>query len=78
MGTGSMIFVPAPLDKYGTRVRPRTRARISIQIIYRYLDTHGYSRIPMIFFLYKAKYFFNYLQTSTFKYPYLTYSIQIL
>jgi len=44
-----MIFVPAPLDNYGTRVRPRIRAGISIRVIHRYLDIHGYSRVPMDF-----------------------------
>jgi hypothetical protein len=47
MGTGSMISVPVPLDNYGTRARPRTRAGISIRVIHGYLDTHRYSRVPM-------------------------------
>jgi len=44
-----MISVPAPLDKYGTRARPHTHAGISIWVIHEYLDTHGYSRVPMYF-----------------------------
>ncbi|KEH29583.1 hypothetical protein MTR_4g045813 [Medicago truncatula] len=32
MGTGSMISVLAPLDKYGIRVRSHTRASISIRV----------------------------------------------
>jgi len=47
MGMGSMISVPAPLDNYGTRARPR--AGISIRVIHGYLDTHGYSRVPINF-----------------------------
>jgi hypothetical protein len=47
MGTGSMISVPTPLDKYGTRTRPHTRAGISKRVIHWYLDTYGYSRVPM-------------------------------
>jgi len=50
MGTGSMISVPAPLDNYGTRARPRIRAGISIRVIHGYLDTHGYSWVPWIFY----------------------------
>jgi len=46
-GTGSMISVPAPLDKY--RTRPHIRAGISIRVIHGYLDTHGYPRVPMNF-----------------------------
>ena len=49
MGTGIMISVPTPLDKYGTR--PHTRAGISIRVIHGYLDTHGYSRVPMDFLI---------------------------
>jgi len=49
VGTGSMISVPAPLDKYGTRTRPHTRAGISIRAIHENLDTHGYPRVPMNF-----------------------------
>jgi len=49
MGTGSMISVPAPLDNYGTRARPYICAGISIRVIHMYLDTHGYSRVPMNF-----------------------------
>jgi len=48
-GTGSMISVPAPLDKYGTRIRPHIRAGISIRVIHGYLDTHRYLRVPMDF-----------------------------
>jgi len=80
MGTGSMISVFAPLYKYDTRVRPHTHAGISIRVIHMYLDTHRYSRVPMGFlinFFYKEKYFFNYLQTSTFKHAYIIRSIQI-
>jgi len=42
MGTSSVISVYAPLDKYGTRACPRTRAGISIRVIHAYLDTHGF------------------------------------
>jgi len=49
MGTGSMISVLATLDNYGTRVRPHIRTGISIRVIHRYLDTHGYSQLPMDF-----------------------------
>jgi len=75
-----MISVPVPLDKYGIRARPHICAGISIRVIHGYLDTHGYSRVPIDFlinFFYKEKYFFNYLQTSTFKHPYITCSILI-
>jgi len=64
VGTGSMISVPAPLDKYGTRTRPHIRAGISIRVIHGYLDTNGYLRVPMdlfIYFLYKKNSTFNYL-----------------
>jgi len=44
-----MISVPAPLDNYGTRARPYICAGISIRVIHMYLDTHGYSRVPMNF-----------------------------
>ena len=57
MGTGSMISVPVPLDNYDTRVRPHIRAGISIRVIHGYLDTHGYSRVPMdyLFFIFFLK-----------------------
>jgi len=55
MGTGSMIFVSAPLDNYGTHARPRIRAGISIRVIHEYLDTHGYSRVPMDFWFFFLK-----------------------
>jgi len=48
-GTGSMISVPTPLNKYGTRTRPHIRAGISIRVIHGYLGTHGYPRVPMDF-----------------------------
>jgi len=58
--TGSMISVPAPLDKYGTRTRPHIRTGISIRVIHGYLDTNRYPRVPMdfYFFLYKKKFNF--------------------
>ena len=78
MDTGSIISVPAPLDKYGTRARPHIRAGISIRVIHGYLDTHGYSRVPMdiflIFFCTKKNAFFNYLHASTFKDPYINHN----
>ena len=49
---GSMISVPVPLDKYGTRIRPHIRAGISIRVLHGYLDTHRYPRVPMDFLFY--------------------------
>jgi len=40
--TCSMISVPDPLNKYGTRLRPHTDVDISIRVINGYLDTYGY------------------------------------
>lgn len=50
-----MIYVSVPLDNYGTRTRPYTRASISIRIIHEYLNTHKYLRIPMNFFIFFTK-----------------------
>ena len=47
VGTSSMIYLPASLDQYGARVRPR--AGISIRVIHEYLDTYGYSWVPINF-----------------------------
>ena len=69
MGTGSMITVPAPLDNYDTRARPHIRAGISIRVIHGYLDTHGYSRVPMDFL------FFIFFLKKTFL---ITYKLQLL
>jgi len=48
-GYGQYDIIPAPLDNYGTRTRPHIRVGISIRIIHGYLDTHGYSRVPINF-----------------------------
>jgi len=80
VGSGSMISVPAHLDKYGIRARSHADAGISIRVIHEYLDIHGYLWVPIDFlinFFVQRKIFFNYLQTSTFKYPYITCSILI-
>jgi len=66
-----MVPVPDPIpvrvSLYGTRARPHTCAGISIQVIHMYLDTHGYSWVPMDFlinFFVQRKIFFNYLQST--------------
>ena len=46
-----VIWYPAPLDKYSIRARLHTHAGISIWVIHGYLDTHGYSRVPMDFLI---------------------------
>jgi len=49
--TGSIISVSVLLDKYSTCARLHTRTGISIRVIHIYLDTHGYSRVPMNFLI---------------------------
>ena len=43
-----------------THARPHIRAGISIRVIHGYLDTHGYSRVPMDLFFKKKTFLITY------------------